>query len=724
MRYCLARPITLAFLAGALVGCGGGETEGSPGAEIKGRVADGYLRGAVVFWDCNNNMTPDPDEPRTTSAEGGAYTISSAPHPKPPLSACVLRAKVPAGAIDEDSGQPVGGTFTMSARLGQPGFISPVTTVIEEGIFTEEEFRRKFPSTLPMSPSADYIAAGEAGRQVHSAARYLAIALAAVEGSITTDGEASRKESLAKAVSFVPQDAFAGPPATTAALLDFKLTGMPNSESASLEKAEFALVQSAFDGASDPRRAIVQQALDTIRRHPEAVVGNTIYWNRIPQEERSSWQSKIIGGSNGFVDSPYATSLIDSLRSGTDLALRQIDLERQKANRKVAVVVARNLTGMMLTSMESAVKILPATGTIAKTIGLSKVARIKRAAAKTAAMLARHKLLIDSVTKCGDLATHLVSIDSLGELADLSEIIDMRISLARCVAGVLQAEQTVRMIEIISTGMYGVEANVDDDLLGFIKSISDLTSIVLDATGNSVASAIYNESVGMFVTYLDARHQQNKAALQAMQTLDANLDAITRRLQSFAEATSGSVIAARLAPYIAPMHLINISVPTAAEVGALLSVVIDQKMPKEIRYLVDFGDGSPAQEWTGSANSTSTSMAHKYTSFGIYTIAVHLFDASNGNAQFPFQSQGQRINVGCPAGTTVAPEGDCVVVNCQTPGGSGTSGASGSPIPPGTPAGGIVAPKTTQRGYGSTIALAGGQGGGFTPGSTGDPRCF
>lgn len=118
--------IAVSVLASGCGGGGGGDSVISTG--ISGRVMDGYIRGAIVFWDCNNDMRLNSGEVGTISSEGGKYTISV-----PPSSACVLRAEIPGSATDSDTGAAIGRSYTMSAINGRPGIISPLTTVVEMG---------------------------------------------------------------------------------------------------------------------------------------------------------------------------------------------------------------------------------------------------------------------------------------------------------------------------------------------------------------------------------------------------------------------------------------------------------------------------------------------------------------------------------------------------------------------------------------------------------------
>ncbi|MGH8848934.1 MAG: hypothetical protein ACREXQ_17055, partial [Polaromonas sp.] len=57
----------------ALTACGGG-SDGP--ANLSGVVADGYLNGATVCLDLNNNMACDAGEPSATTTAGGKYSMA------------------------------------------------------------------------------------------------------------------------------------------------------------------------------------------------------------------------------------------------------------------------------------------------------------------------------------------------------------------------------------------------------------------------------------------------------------------------------------------------------------------------------------------------------------------------------------------------------------------------------------------------------------------------
>jgi len=108
----------------------GAANPASPSSEqlITGRVADGYLQGAIVCIDINENGQCDPDEPQVESGAGGSYSLDV---PNGAAGSPVL-AEVPATAIDEDTGLPIGKELVLSTPGDKPEFVSPITTLVHQ----------------------------------------------------------------------------------------------------------------------------------------------------------------------------------------------------------------------------------------------------------------------------------------------------------------------------------------------------------------------------------------------------------------------------------------------------------------------------------------------------------------------------------------------------------------------------------------------------------------
>ena len=97
-------------------------------AALSGRVADGYLVGATVCVDINENNACDESEPSAITGDGGVYELEVAADQalKP------IVADVPSDAIDEDTNEPIGKKLLLSAPPGRPEFVSPITRLVHQ----------------------------------------------------------------------------------------------------------------------------------------------------------------------------------------------------------------------------------------------------------------------------------------------------------------------------------------------------------------------------------------------------------------------------------------------------------------------------------------------------------------------------------------------------------------------------------------------------------------
>lgn len=118
--------ITSIFTAILLVGCGEGNTKTS-NTEVSGNVADGYLVGAKVCLDINNNLMCDPNEPSVITGKNGFYTLSNLTPAQ--LEKYSIIAEITPNVIDEDTNTTVNKNYTLSA-LPKTTFISPISTIV------------------------------------------------------------------------------------------------------------------------------------------------------------------------------------------------------------------------------------------------------------------------------------------------------------------------------------------------------------------------------------------------------------------------------------------------------------------------------------------------------------------------------------------------------------------------------------------------------------------
>jgi len=141
------RLFLVAFMSIFLAGCGGGGGGSSSIATeeasivtdevpivtestLMGKVIDGYISGATVCLDLNNNYTCDSDEPSAVSGAGGSYTFT---YEGTIPEGIQILADIPIGAVDEDLG-PVNKPYSMLAPAANPEVVTPLTTLVSQEI--------------------------------------------------------------------------------------------------------------------------------------------------------------------------------------------------------------------------------------------------------------------------------------------------------------------------------------------------------------------------------------------------------------------------------------------------------------------------------------------------------------------------------------------------------------------------------------------------------------
>jgi uncharacterized repeat protein (TIGR04052 family) len=117
--------------AAVLTACGGGGgSTPAATASLAGVVADGYLTGAKVCLDRNENTVCDAGEPFDTTIAGGKYIITgiaSGDESKYPIV-----AEVPASATDSDFvGTTVGKAFVLTAPKGNTT-VTPLSSLVHQ----------------------------------------------------------------------------------------------------------------------------------------------------------------------------------------------------------------------------------------------------------------------------------------------------------------------------------------------------------------------------------------------------------------------------------------------------------------------------------------------------------------------------------------------------------------------------------------------------------------
>ncbi|MBD3610716.1 MAG: hypothetical protein HUJ30_09225, partial [Gammaproteobacteria bacterium] len=131
---------TVALLATVFTGCSETTTpEDGPGVAtrvtLSGAVADGYISGATVCLDINENKKCDADEPSATTDVNGNYSFEAT---SDVANGYPIVAVVPAGATDADRPGETLQPFVLTAPAGKPEFVSPLTTMVQSKIETEK----------------------------------------------------------------------------------------------------------------------------------------------------------------------------------------------------------------------------------------------------------------------------------------------------------------------------------------------------------------------------------------------------------------------------------------------------------------------------------------------------------------------------------------------------------------------------------------------------------
>jgi hypothetical protein len=143
--YKLASLLTLTALASViLMGCGGGSSAAGVVAPTKlaGAVVDGYIEGAKVCLDVNNNQTCDVGEPSDTTKADGSYKLDTSALTGTQIAKAHILVDVPTTAKDaDDGGQTLAAAgkaaFTLMAPASKPEVISPLTTLVSHELIKD-----------------------------------------------------------------------------------------------------------------------------------------------------------------------------------------------------------------------------------------------------------------------------------------------------------------------------------------------------------------------------------------------------------------------------------------------------------------------------------------------------------------------------------------------------------------------------------------------------------
>ncbi|MCI9718754.1 hypothetical protein [Vibrio parahaemolyticus] len=136
----LFKTTVASFVTLSLIGCGGGGSSSDKAitSQVQGKVIDGYVSGATVFLDLNNNGVQDSNEPSSISTDAGEYLLELTAEDQQCLDYVPIIVDVPVGAIDEDLGE-VEEAYQMvlpptKADVDHDSHITPLTTLAWDSI--------------------------------------------------------------------------------------------------------------------------------------------------------------------------------------------------------------------------------------------------------------------------------------------------------------------------------------------------------------------------------------------------------------------------------------------------------------------------------------------------------------------------------------------------------------------------------------------------------------
>ena len=124
---------TLAFITSC--GSAGGGASSSIAVEFSGAAADGYLRGATVCFDRNENNACDPGETRTTTGSGGVFSFQDigSDAENYPIVVEVSSSTFDEGAnefVSTEDGYVLAAPAGKGATTDGKGFVSPFTSLV------------------------------------------------------------------------------------------------------------------------------------------------------------------------------------------------------------------------------------------------------------------------------------------------------------------------------------------------------------------------------------------------------------------------------------------------------------------------------------------------------------------------------------------------------------------------------------------------------------------
>lgn len=648
--FCMTLMLFLLSMSSLLTGCFGGGGGSSGGSltddSISGVVMDGYLRGAKVFWDCNDNLKIDTGEISTTSGEGGAYHIDVAPN-----SSCKLLANVPSTAIDEDTNQAVGGSVILAALPSNPKIITPLTTLVTVGKMTEAEVREKF--KLPLSLEEDYIKAGVTGISQHGAAKVTMIGLQAVDGQIRNATETERNAIVGQSLLHVfnaGYDPNSGKTLTQAQIDAIKAAIPQRSSMPQLAPINFILNPKTTSSFSNVQKQLLEEALAAAKTY-SVISGLTIRWSELPDTIRQDLGAR---AAQIMPVTPEIDNLRTQLRTAAEATNKEIEKARQKADNSMLEVVIKNTSSMTFNSINVWIKTFPLTRVAGKYKNIKTLKKFKDISDRINIRKFRNIKSFSQFMTCASssLDTIQLVVDGLDENLSLDSLATASVKLVECTATSLgdKGELAALFLKIADSTR---QLSTDErDFLVQLKPILDLNSFLADMIGLGMISTIYEGTIGTALDGYLAYLELNEVGDKAMSSLVEKTENISKKFAIESEKYRVLFFAARFDPYIMadidPDFTYSPGAGTT-NVKATFTPVVSDAVRKK-------GGGAIGYEWQfgdGVGLSTASEITHTYAKSGWYDVTFTVKSVAAGNPYSASITKKVLIGTASPSTKTV-----------------------------------------------------------------------
>jgi len=172
-------------------------SDNNSSTSLSGTVADGYIENATVCFDANGNLACDDNEPTTTTAADGSYSVTATGSVD---GLAVIAVVGPDSKDADDNGQTMAEAgkegFNFMAPAANPAVVSPISTLIQFEIVSNpaislDDAQNSVKSTLGIDNDDlnlleyDFVEAAEGGDSFASTIKEVTEVLSSALGDVT-----------------------------------------------------------------------------------------------------------------------------------------------------------------------------------------------------------------------------------------------------------------------------------------------------------------------------------------------------------------------------------------------------------------------------------------------------------------------------------------------------------------------------------------------------------